>query len=66
MNLDRWLGTYPINYTMVHDPRANINSKFAPTGLPFNLIVDLETMEIVQQKIGEDLRFLDIFDSLLE
>ena len=65
-NLDRWLQTYPINYTMVHDPFGNINSQFAPPGLPLNVIIDLETMEIRNQKVGEDLRFLDIFDSLLE
>ncbi|MEO1335181.1 MAG: redoxin domain-containing protein [Myxococcota bacterium] len=65
-NLERWLATYPINYTMVHDPRGNINSRFAPSGLPLNVILDLENMEILSQKVGEDLRFLDLFESLLE
>lgn len=65
-NLRRWVSTFPINYTMVYDPRANINGKFAPPGLPLNVIVDLDTMQIVNQKVGEDLTFLDIFESLLE
>ena len=65
-NLERWLSTYPLNYTMVHDPQGLINDRFAPTGLPLNVIVDLDTMEILNQRVGEDLRFLDIFESTLE
>ena len=64
--LDRWRATYQMNYAMAHDPQAEINGRFAPPGLPLNVIVDLETMEIVDQRLGEDLRFLDAFESLLE
>ncbi len=64
--LDQWRATYQMNYAMVHDPQDRIRSAFATNTLPINVIVDLETMRIVSQKIGEDLRFLDTFGSLLE
>ena len=64
--LDQWRATYQMNYTMVHDPRDRIRGEFATNTLPINVIIDLETMRIVNQKIGEDLRFLDTFESLLE
>lgn len=65
-NLDRWTTTYAPNYTMVYDPQQNINFVLGPESLPMNVIVDLETMEILHRVVGEDLAIFDIFDSVLD
>ena len=48
---------------MLHDPHGQINDRLAPIGFPLNIIIELETMTIVDQRIGEDARFFDSFEA---
>lgn len=64
-NLDRWINTYPINYTMLHDPQDFIYDRIGPESLPLNMIIDLRTMKILHRVIGEDFGVFDTFESLL-
>lgn len=66
LNLDRWLAAFSINYTTVHDPQMFVTRELGPDTLPLNVLVDLETMEIVDSVIGEDLAVFDTFEGLLE
>ena len=64
-NLDAWVATYPINYTMVHDPESLISRNLGYDTLPLNVIVDLETMTITHRVFGEDFAIFQTFDGLL-
>jgi hypothetical protein len=64
-NLDAWVATYPINYTMVHDSESLISRNLGYDTLPLNVIVDLETMEILYRVFGEDFAIFQTFEGLL-
>lgn len=64
--LDSWVASFSLNYTMVHDPQQAVNRNLGPESLPMNVIVDLETMEILHRVIGEDFAVFDRFGGLLE
>lgn len=64
-HLERWVASYPINYTMVFDPDDAIYDQVGPESLPLNLIIDLRTMEILHRVIGEDFGVFNTFESLL-
>lgn len=65
VHLDTWISTYPINYTMVHDPNNFISPSFGTDVLPLNVIVDLRTMTILNKVYGEDFAIFETFESLL-
>lgn len=64
-HLDAWISTYPINFTMVHDPQGFIDSEIGPAVLPLNIIVDLRTMKILNLVYGEDFAIFETFEGLL-
>ncbi len=64
-HLDAWISTYPINYTMVHDPQGFIDNEIGPAVLPLNIIIDLRTMEILYLVYGEDFAVFETFEGLL-
>ena len=64
-HLDAWLATYPVNYTMVHDPESIVLRNLGYDSLPLNVIVNLETMEILYRVIGEDFAIFQTFEGLL-
>lgn len=65
-NLDGWASQYDTNYSFVADPQALIAQRFGVDVLPLNVIVRLDTMEILQESIGDNLAFLDGYTQLLE
>jgi len=64
-HLDSWISTYPINYTMVHDPQGFIDREIGPDVLPLNIIIDLRTMKILHRVFGEDFTIFETFEALL-
>lgn len=65
-NLEGWASQYNTNYSFVADPQALIAQRFGVDVLPLNLIVRLDTMEILQKSVGDNLAFLDGYTELLE
>lgn len=65
-HLDQWISSYSPNYTMLHDPRGEIDFVLAPAALPTNIMVDLETMEILRLRQGDDPEFFSFFETRLE
>jgi hypothetical protein len=63
--LDAWIRLYRSNYTMLHDPRGEVARVLAPSTMPVNLLIDLETMKIVRRRIGDDPGFFDFVDQRL-
>jgi len=63
--LDRWVESFKMNYTMLHDPKDEITRVIAPPQLPTNMIVDVEKMEILRIEYGSTLEFFDLFDAIL-
>ncbi len=52
--LEQWNAEFGVNYTMMHDPRGEIDRVIAPASYPLNLIVDLESMKILRISTGLD------------
>jgi thiol-disulfide isomerase/thioredoxin len=63
--LDAWIRLYRSNFTMLHDPRGEVARVLAPSTMPVNLLIDLETMKIVRRRIGDDPGFFDFVDDRL-
>ena len=64
--LDDWIAQFEMNYTMLHDPAFEIPNKVGPTAMPVNIMVDLDTMEIIRIRQGDDPEFFAFFESQLE
>lgn len=65
-HLDQWISSYSTNYTMLHDPRGEIDFVLAPAALPTNVMIDLETMKILRVRQGDDPEFFSFFETRLE
>lgn len=64
--LDNWLRSQRPTYTTLHDPSAFVNRVLVPPTLPLNVVIDLETMEILRTQVGTDPAVFEFFESLLE
>lgn len=64
-HLDRWILQQNVEYPIVHDPEGFVDRVVRPSALPFNLIIDLETMVVLEAHEGEDLDFVERFEALL-
>lgn len=65
-HLERWSRLLLLNYPTVHDPEGFVERVLRPAVLPLNLIIEVDTMEILESHEGEDLGFLSTFDELLD
>lgn len=54
-NVDTWITTYRITFPTARDPAGFVNTIFNPDTMPLNMIIDLETMKIVEKIIGADI-----------
>lgn len=64
--VERWANRYKSNYTLVHDPENFIADWFAPTTVPLNVVIDLETMTVLRSRVGEDPDTFNFFERLLD
>lgn len=63
--VESWSRQYETPYTLVHDPEGYVAATLNPSTVPLNIVIDLETMEILRSKAGEDAETLTYFESLL-
>lgn len=64
-SVDVWSLQYQINYSLAHDPEGWVAANFNPSAMPVNMVIDLETMEVLRSRAGEDPDTFRYFSSLL-
>lgn len=64
-DLDRWGTRYQSNHPMLHDPERAILGSLAPSTMPLNLMLDIQTMRILRRRVGNDPTFFDYFEEQL-
>lgn len=63
--VEGWANRYRTNYTLAEDPDAWVADFLAPTTVPLNVVVDLESMRVLRARAGEDPDTFRFFDDQL-
>ena len=65
-DIDTWISTYSCTFPVVRDVEGWAGTIFNVTSMPFNMIINLETMKVEHRVVGAQLRSItDKLDQLL-